>query len=48
MGPERIEYQEAYDGLLFGSHETSPIICIGIVRQARTGDTLLVSVVAGG
>jgi hypothetical protein len=37
--PERIEYEEAYDRLLFGSHETSPIIRLG---NARTGDTVLV------
>ncbi len=26
LAPERIEYLEARDRLLFGSHETSPII----------------------
>jgi hypothetical protein len=27
--PERIEHKEAFTRLLFGSHETSPIIWIG-------------------
>ncbi len=38
--PERIEYCEAYDRLLFGSHVTSPMTWIESDRQARTGDTV--------
>ncbi len=37
---KRIEYEEAHDRLLFGSHETSPIIWF--FGQARTGDIVLV------
>ncbi len=41
LGDQRgLNTKEAHDRLLFGSHETSPILWLGI-GQARTGDTVL-------